>query len=209
MLEKLKSYFSEYINDDIYVYKHSLNWILILEKLGSTRTNESRDVYDSHYAPYRASELKVVKIFDRFNPDLTTNMIINNEFNGEKLTYEVGKTVSSVFDGNTKEIHTFGIRYYKTLDRVYYLFRPENVNYTGVWYDWSITGSLVLECNYVNGILNGYYLHYDWESGTKLEEGHYENGKKVGVWYIWENNKIIKVDINEYSADRIRERYRT
>ncbi len=44
-----------------------------------------------------------------------------------------------------------------------------------------------------DGKLHGVWTSFD-TNGNKLALGNYDNGKKVGKWLFWSNNKLREVD---------------
>ena len=63
--------------DPLYVFKScSRDWIVVLQKLADTITNESRPVVDADCAKFRANKLQVVDIIHKF--DQTTRDSICN-----------------------------------------------------------------------------------------------------------------------------------
>ena len=52
-----------YVDDPKYVFKSCGNYVVVLEKLPDTITNELRTTYDPRYSKYRANKLKTVLIF--------------------------------------------------------------------------------------------------------------------------------------------------
>ena len=74
LLKQLKEELSEYIDDKKYVYKICGDYIVVLEKLPDTITNENRSnisqIDDNKlYAKYRANKLLVKQIINKY--DLT------------------------------------------------------------------------------------------------------------------------------------------
>src|SRR5579872_6315550 len=76
----------EYCSDSSYVYKLCNNnhyrverkWLVVLKKLDDTITNEHRTgIVNDYFAKYRANKLKVIKIFDITNPDITRYKVVN------------------------------------------------------------------------------------------------------------------------------------
>jgi len=43
--------------------------------------------------------------------------------------------------------------------------------------------------------LHGLWTSYD-ESGMKLSQGHYSNGRKVGLWTFFQNEKLVLVEFD-------------
>lgn len=109
------------------------NWIVVLEKLPDTKTNESRHVFDERYAKYRANKLKVVLIFNKHSPKETKSEIYNSVFEKKKLLYKSGEIVEAdSFDTFFDNVVTNGIHYFKTLEPA---FHQESKSGYLQWYD--------------------------------------------------------------------------
>ena len=48
----------------------------------------------------------------------------------------------------------------------------------------------------LDGKLQGVWLSFDTE-GKKIVSANYDNGKKVGKWYYWNNNTVKEVDYTD------------
>lgn len=156
-LEQIKLMCKNYINSPKYVYKlcnpHGIKsndeYIVVLEKLPSTVTNEERDsVYDARYAKFRGSEFKVVAIINTDNP----KQIIRSATNRRKTTYTINEiVVPDMFDTDMDLICTTGIHYFKTIDAAFF-YRTAPPRYTGLWYNWNSNGILESTLLYMNGV---------------------------------------------------------
>src|SRR5579872_3991989 len=102
-LDVLKIVLKDYINSK-YVFKKCVNmydtdksrkWLVILEKLEDTKTNEDRkNVIDKNFAKFRANKLKVIAIFNINNPyEKPAKKAILNEYSSNQTLYEVGEIV--------------------------------------------------------------------------------------------------------------------
>ena len=137
-MDKLVSACSEYIGDPKYVFKSCGKYIVVLEKLPDTITNESRsNISDPIYAKYRANKLRVVLIINKFDQsDIIKE--IENTFYHKKIRYEKDKIVE-VYDHDMKfnEVYTEGIHYFRTIEQAFYwqLF-DFNLLYTGKYIQW-------------------------------------------------------------------------
>lgn len=192
-LHELQKLCKKYIDDDSYLFKicHDITnslenkgrkWLVIMQKLKDTKTNEKRDdIKDIKYAKCRANKLKVIGIIDIDNPNVTSSCIVNeyiDNFSSNierklKTTYTVNEIVEpDKYDEDINNVCSSGIHYFKTLERAYY-YKDANKNhkYTGYWADWG-------------------------DSGNKILEGAYANGKKIGEWRFWCNNEKIVLTTN-------------
>ena len=77
-----------------------------------------------------------------------------------------------------------------------------DVPYKGIAFEMSKnTGNKVLECHYVNGVLNGKYMAW-YEDGIRKIDGYYKDGKKDGNWtYYYENGQ--KKSAREYKGGKL------
>jgi len=97
-MDKLIDICCKYICDSTYVFKSCGNYLVVLEKLPDTITNESRsDISDHMHAKYRANKLRVILIVNKFDPSDIINEIQNTYYKHNKITYEKDKIVE-VYD---------------------------------------------------------------------------------------------------------------
>lgn len=181
ILDELYKICSVYKDDDSYVYKlcndylnndESNRWLVIMQKLPDTETNESRsNVVKKEHAGFRANKLKVIKIVDIYDPNNVKNSIISlygGEFKDKDTLCTIYKTHKIVkphlYDENIEIVCSGGIHYFKTLLPAYY-FRDIPINYTGQWIKWYGNGQKEVECYYLNGSIDGLYISY-WPDGS-------------------------------------------
>ncbi len=156
---------SEYISNPKYVYKSCGNYVVVLEKLDDTRTNESRsNIADPKYAKYRANKLKTILIINKFDP-LDVIMEIENSFYAKKVVYRTSKIIEiDDYNHNLNTVCSTGIHYFKTVEKSFFwellTFNPK---FTGKLIKW-------------------------YENGNKLIEGEFKDGKKEGKWISWHEN---------------------
>ena len=80
--------------DPSYVFKScSRDWIVVLQKLPDTITNESRFVVDADCAKFRANKLQVVDIIHKFDQTITCDSIWNSVYAGKQMEYKRGEIV--------------------------------------------------------------------------------------------------------------------
>jgi hypothetical protein len=136
----------KYISDPKYVFKSCYNktnknpfperkWIVVLEKINTTITNENRkNVIDKRFAKFRANELKVIKIINMIKPNFVQNKI-KSIYETETTIYKVGKIVkSNGYDNNEDKICSRGIHYFRTLFRAYF-YGDSRTKKIYSWYD--------------------------------------------------------------------------
>lgn len=62
-------------------------------------------------------------------------------------------------------------------------------------------GQIRQEGTYKDGKLHGKWVAFNAE-GDKISEAYYQNGKKEGIWFFWNDGKLIQV---EYDDSRVEE----
>ena len=94
-MDKLVLYVTKY-NDSSYVFKScSHDWIVVLQKLPDTITNESRSVVDADCAKFRANKLLVVDIIHKFDQIITCDSIRNSVYADEQMEYKKGEIIEA------------------------------------------------------------------------------------------------------------------
>jgi antitoxin component YwqK of YwqJK toxin-antitoxin module len=190
-LDRIINACSKYISDSSCVYKTCRDiknelsyWLIVLQKLAGTLTNEHRDnVIDENYAKFRGDKFKVVDIINIDDPSVTTKSIVN-KYDDILTEYIIGKVVyPDKYNDDINVIATHGIHYFKSLIAAY-LYRAVPENYTGPWVDYHPNGQKQIEHQYVNGIKTGIQTSF-FQNGHKLSEGKFENGQKSGLWTYW------------------------
>jgi hypothetical protein len=157
-----------YFYNDKYVYKSCGNYIVVLEKLHDTITNEYRyNIIDHEFAKYRANKLKVLLIIHKFDPTIVLREI-QNSFYRKKITYIVNEILNVIdYDMNSERVCSTGIHYFKTIEQSFFWELLEhNPTYTGKFIQWH-------------------------ENGSKYYEGEYKEGKQEGKWIKWDQNGKI------------------
>lgn len=178
-IDNILKFCDKYVNDKTYVYKlcnhysimdNSRRWLVILQKLAGTKTNEHRfGVLDTNCAKFRANKLKVIEIIDIYNPKYTKKSIINTFDSVHKKPYEVGKIIESdAFDEDIDSVCSDGIHYYNTpLPACYYRDVPNN--YTGNWITWYNNGHKQSEGGYINGEQSGKWIEMSYDGNMHRE----------------------------------------
>ena len=138
------------------------------EKCIDTLTNEERHFEDygmKEHAKYRANKLKVVDIFNRYDPSKkyeTTCSIYKSTF-----CYKVGEIVEETrFNIDLEIVCTHGIHYFKTLEAAFY-YQINVRMFDGLVIVRDDSGYIVKELNYVDGRRNG--LQKEFYDGVKLK----------------------------------------
>src|SRR5437016_3705304 len=140
------------INGQDHLYKScQKNWIVVLQKLDDTITNEGRnDVSDPLYAKFRANKLRVVSICHKLNQEQCIDSITNSSYTGKTVTYTRGQVVEvDDFDNDLDHVCTTGIHYFKSVQAALMWEIPDN--YTGVHRVWFNNGIKQADTEYLQG----------------------------------------------------------
>lgn len=155
-LAQLISDYSYYIGSPNYVFKlcndgnHHLprEWLVILEKLPDTITNENRSgVLDQYCAKFRADKLLVCAIvnidFDKNHRCCIINTVTNYYDAEHPMVYTVKSTVTeNKFNHNIEKVCTSGIHYFKSiLPAFFYGDKPRHYSDSQWWPLWNDDGS--------------------------------------------------------------------
>lgn len=184
--------FNKYQNDINYVYKSCGLYIVVLEKLTDTITNEYLNC--NPYAKYRGNKFLVKDIIHKFDKNVKNDHIMYSYCCNRMILYKIGKIVMSdnyyYFDclkelDTTRCIHE--ITYFLKIERAYYHSLEKIKN--GEYLKWNDSGQLIVKCTYVNGFLNGKYLEW-YNSGQKRISCNYIgsgllNGLLNGEYLEW------------------------
>uniref|UniRef100_A0A6C0ECD2 Uncharacterized protein n=1 Tax=viral metagenome TaxID=1070528 RepID=A0A6C0ECD2_9ZZZZ len=182
-MEQIKLLYEKYIKDNTFVYKSCQKYVIILQKLHDTVTNENRTmVKDSNYAIFCANKLLVVEIFNKLVPYETINKISNKSFLNN-MTYEKGKIIEvKKFDHwkteyNMSYVDKYGINYYNTLEPAYYHKLNKYIDNVQIknWY--TTTGTIAETITYENGTMINYE---SWDTnGAKITEASYDKNGDI------------------------------
>jgi antitoxin component YwqK of YwqJK toxin-antitoxin module len=218
LINQIKATNEDYLINPIYVYKSCAEYVVILERLLDTITNENRNNISNEqckqFGKYRGNKFLVKDIFHKFDPANKVLLISNSNFNKSKLEYEIGKVIfPDNFDTNLENVCSNGIHYFLNLECAFYyslqkiqngeyLGRYENgqlwkkCTYTdgklnGEYLEWYKNGQLWKKCTYTDDKLNGEYLSW-YENGQQRVKCTYTDGKLNGEYLAWyDNGKII------------------
>jgi antitoxin component YwqK of YwqJK toxin-antitoxin module len=176
---------------------------------------------------------KETGIFKYFDDTKAGTVIATRDFSkGDGSCYAVfydqkgnkvseGKLVNKLPEGEWKYYHfesnqLMSHEFYKNgkLDGVRKVFYKdgtvaEETNYKlgskeGISKTFSEKGQLIDSHIYKNNLFDGPASYYDG-LGNKMYEGNYVNGKRVGMWKFFENNKVIKqVKAAKFSQELIK-----
>ena len=166
-------------------YKKLQNgYIAELEILGEMDKNRN-GIVDPQYALYRASKVKVLKIFHMDNETQVIEQMDDTDF-----VYIVGKEI------DRKVCLRKILHYFKTLEPTK-MWKLNVNNYTGKYMEWYDDGNKKCEGEYKDGKKEGkwtgWYENEDEDgNGNKMYEWEYKDGKKEGKhlgWYERGNKK--------------------
>lgn len=179
-MNKILESYTEFINDPQYVYTVAQkNWIVILQKTENTIHNEKRDdIMDEKHASYKGNYFNVKKIFNKITYE-TINEIDEITYY-DKITYIIDKNVSTELP--------FIIKYYKVIQRAYYLHNIPS--FTGTRKYWHNNGYFMAYVDFVNGVKNGVYIRW-YINGNTYMKGTFLNNEKHGLWTSYHKNGKI------------------
>lgn len=165
---KLHKKCKKYVSNTKYVFKSCYNktkktqyperkWLVVMEKLSSTITNEDREsLKDARFAKFRANELKVVKIINMTKPGFAKTKI-RNYYEDDITIYEVGEIVKpNSYDIYKNEVCSNGIHYFKTLMPAYFYGYKKSAKF----YEWYDDGNICIVGQYKNNIKTGEWRYY-------------------------------------------------
>jgi len=186
-LQKLMKVLEKYTDNPEFVYKSVIKdgeqYIIVLERLPITETNEKRpNVMDKRYAKFRGNAFRTIAIINAMNPDKTLCTITNHE--KTKTIYDVGQVV--VPDGYDKDISQIcckGIHFFRDPLAAYYYNFKLSSTFTGKYLEYYDNGSIYVEYTFVNGIKSGKTINY-FNNGKTRYEATYVGGKISGKYWV-------------------------
>lgn len=191
---EIQKIYEKYINDPSYVYQmctdkksNFIRWIVILQKLSDTITNEYFDEKNVQYLhlkhlflkKYRADKLRIIKIFDSDHPTITTDTI-SHTCNGKTVVY----TINS-------DIQSDAIHYFKLIEGAYYYGLPHS-KYTGEWFSHTDDGYLHLSGNYIKGHKDGIWTYWFIDQNNEKTEQNMIPHRKITFTDGRQNGKYIE-----------------
>ncbi len=204
-----------YVDDSSYVFKlcHE-EWLIILQKVSDTLTNESRQVTNPMFAKYRANKLLVCEIININTYEIIDSYInivhfipdYNEVFEEINATLEYKKgqiIVPDSYDLDLNKVCTNGIHYFKTILAAYYFRFPsclceycENKK----WLSFDAKGGLI-NCNNNNNIdmnlilkENSNNTFITWTKNGNMNSKIIFENKLVNKIILWHDNiKIFEL----------------
>jgi len=232
-LVKIYNEFDIFIENPTMVYKScQQNYIIILQKLDDTITNESRNFPicgNKLCAKYRGNKFKVIEIFHKFTLERILEIKSPTYYNDktwkcENIIYKKDQTIKvNNYDKDNNVICGRGIHYFKKIDVSFYyqLFLIDN----GLYFTWHDNGNIKYIYSYENQKQTGESLEYyentiqskkcnyvdgvlnedfvEWyENGNIWRKCNYVDGKRIGLYEQWLSNGKIYVKVN-YDLDNL------
>jgi antitoxin component YwqK of YwqJK toxin-antitoxin module len=189
LIHQIKAVNDDYLINPIYVYKSCAEYVVILERLLDTITNENRNNIPNEqckqFAKYRGNKFFVKDIFHIFDSTKKVSSILSSNFEN-KLEYKIGKVIiSDDFDRNLEEACSNGIHYFLKLECAFYYSLEKIQN--GEYLEWHENGQQYKKCTYTDGKLNGEYLSW-FSNGQQYTKCTYTDGIKNGDYLTWYDN---------------------
>jgi antitoxin component YwqK of YwqJK toxin-antitoxin module len=191
LLEQLTEELADYINDNKHVYKTCGSYIVVLEKLPETFTNENRSnvsqIGDNKlYAKYRANKLMVKQIINKY--DLTKCEKVMSSGYEIAAEYEIDKIVyPDNFDINLEKVCSSGIHYFLNLKRAFYYNYDITENINGEYFLWHQNGQMRIKYNFVNNKCNGEFLSW-YDNGNMCAKYNFVDNRINGEYLDWYKN---------------------
>lgn len=200
--------------EENYCFKSCDPYIVVLQKLENTITNENRqNILDYKCAKFRANYMKTILIIHKYNGTLVEETQ-NTYYINKLITYKVGEIVNvdNFYEYPFDKVCGAGIHYFRSIKPAYFLEFDikKYTDYSGIYLVYYDSG-LIKEINNIkNGKLNGEYIdHFD--DGTiritcnyidgQLDgelKKYYPNGK-LAYCYLYHNNILTKIiEENDY-----------
>jgi hypothetical protein len=150
------------------VYGSCNPYVVFMELLHDTKTNESRTVSNPQYARYRADKLKVTKIEHKYDMTLCVD-VKDPKYRFNNIEYVVGDTmIVDDYDENPDNIYSKGICYFKTYEGALMHRTMAPNRYYGKWSVYSDDGDIMIKAsfngkNFVRSIrlFHSFELPYD------------------------------------------------
>ena len=153
-IDQLINYCNGLHSDASFVFKScQKEWIVILQKINNTITNESRtNVIDHIYAKFRGNHFLVVDIINKFDINKHIDEITNSYYAYDIINYKKGEIVkSNSFDEDLINVCSNGIHYFKSIEPAFYYEVGGLKNKNGIYKEWYDNGQIKLKCNYIDG----------------------------------------------------------
>jgi antitoxin component YwqK of YwqJK toxin-antitoxin module len=189
LINQIKAINGDYLINSIYVYKSCGEYVVILERLLNTITNENRNNIPNEqskpFAKYRGSNFLVKDIFHKFDSTNKVLSILSSNFEN-KLEYKIGKVIiPDNFDTVLENVCSNGIHYFLKLECAFYYSLQKIQN--GEYLEWHDNGQQHIKCTYTDGKRNGEYLAWH-DNGQQHIKCTHTDGKLNGEYLSWHEN---------------------
>ena len=171
------------------LFKSCEQYIVVLQKLDDTITNESREVFDKTRAKYRGNKFMVLDIINKYEDEdeeeggEATISCVTSDYSS-KFVYRKNEIAECEdYNQDNKIVCCSGIHFYLDWTTAFHhnlvRFKMNNFNYTGKYYEWFDDGRLKFESYYIAGKKNG--EEKEWHStGVLRSHFNYLNDKLCG-----------------------------
>jgi antitoxin component YwqK of YwqJK toxin-antitoxin module len=189
-LRVLGDQFGRY-EDGEYVFKSCGIYIVVLQRLRDTKTNELRgNVFDKGHAKFRGNKFDVVAIINKYEYDEDQINIVDSNYT-PSFKYTVGKTISEKrYNKNINDICASGIHYYLTWEAAYFYDIDLTLVKDGNIIDYNDNGSINEEYEVYGDTKHGQYKSYH-TNNTLKSEGFMIHGAKYGSWKYYDKGGIM------------------
>jgi antitoxin component YwqK of YwqJK toxin-antitoxin module len=189
IVNQIKAMNGDYLINSIYVYKSCGEYVVILERLLDTITNENRNNIPNEqskpFAKYRCDKILVKDIFHKFDSTKKVSSILSSNFEN-KLEYKIGKVIiPDNFDINLEKVCSNGIHYFLKLECAFYYSLHKIQN--GEYLSWHENGQQQIKCTYTDGKKDGEYLLW-YKNGHQYKKCTYTDDELNGEYLEWYNN---------------------
>lgn len=201
----IQTLYPEYFCDDKIVFKSCGKiWIVVLEKLDTTRTTEKRNVHDKKYAKFRGDKFKVLNIINKIDPSVTINTVENSIFKDKTIKYVKNEIIETEFDDDLNNVCSKGIHYYVSIEPAFSLefdmFILDNkvsvgrYNLNEKMTEYDEDGNISCIYNLKNGFIDGKLQCFD--GGKLIKEITYNEGTLQGKCIFYDKHGNILREIN-------------
>ena len=138
--------YSEYINDNQYVYYKNYNTIIIMKKI----TDDFKCLSEIQPKKYHSDSLKVIIMFNITDPYKLVPQITK---------YKINELTETNYYKNIQEAYTLNQEYYES-GQLWEECNFINNKLNGICQEYYESGQLNTECNFINNKRNGLYQEY-------------------------------------------------
>jgi len=181
-MDIINTLYSEYINDNQYVYYKEHDTIIIMKKL----TDDNKCLSDIEPKKYHSSSLKVILMFNITDPyKLVYNL----------SKYKINEITDSYYYDNIKEAYTLRQFYHYNLQKWNEINFNKSGKSNGFYQEYYENGNLKKEYNIFDDEINGLYQEY-YKSGKLKIKSNYIDGKKNGLHQQYYESGQLEIECN-------------